>query len=483
MPDLRPVLYVLGLLLIALAGAMLLPALIDMLDGNPDWRAFLASAGLSATAGGGMALAFRPSKPIELTHRAGFLLTTLSWLVIAAFAAPPFMLAGTNLDLVDAFFEAMSGITTTGSSVISDIDNQSMAIKLWRSMLQMLGGIGIVVMAVAVLPLLRVGGMQLFRAESSDKSEKIRPRVSQVSGIVVSIILVLTAVCALALMLAGMPVFDAVCHAMTTVATAGFSTKAASLGAYPSPLIHWIITVFMFIGGMAFILLIQVSRGRFSVLLRDTQLRWYAIYIGAFILAMTLWQVVLNDRDFWSALTASAFNVVSIATTTGFASEDFLAWGSLPVAGFMVLMFIGGCTGSTSGGIKVFRYCILGGVAHGLLRNLVHPHRVQQTTYNGRPVGDDVIRSVLGFFFFYMAAFAILTLVFSLFVGNLTLGLSAVGQALGNVGPGLVPSIGPVGHFGGLPDGAKWVLSLAMLLGRLELLTILVLFLPTFWRG
>ena len=241
--------------------------------------------------------------------------------------------------------------------------------------------------------------------------------------------------------------------------------------------------VFMFIGGMGFILLFQVARGKFSALLLDTQLRWYAIYIGAFILAMTMWQVVGNERDFWSALTASAFNVVSIATTTGFASEDFLLWGSLPVAGFMVLMFIGGCTGSTAGGIKVFRYCILGGVAHGLLHNLMHPHRVQQTTYNGRPVGDDVIRSVLGFFFFYMAAFAILTLVFSLFVGDLTLGLSAVGQALGNVGPGLVPSIGPVGHFGGLPDGAKWVLSLAMLLGRLELLTILVLFLPTFWRG
>jgi trk system potassium uptake protein len=483
MPDLRPVLYVLGLLLIALAATMLLPALIDVMNGNPDWRAFTASAGLSATAGGGMALAFRPSKAIEFTNRAGFLLTTLSWLVVALFAAPPFMLASTNLDLADAFFESMSGITTTGSSVIADIDSQPMAILLWRSMLQMFGGIGIVVMAVAVLPLLRVGGMQLFRAESSDKTEKIRPRVSQVSGIVVSIILVLTAVCALALILAGMPVFDAVCHAMTTVATAGFSTKSASLGAFPNPWIHWIITCFMFIGGMAFILLIQVARGKFSVLLRDTQLRWYATYIGGFIAAMTLWQVFVNDRELWSALTASAFNVVSIATTTGFASEDFLAWGSFPIAGFMVLMFIGGSTGSTSGGIKVFRYCILGGVAHGLLRNLVHPHRVQQTTYNGRPVGDDVIRSVLGFFFFYMASFAVLSLLFALFVGDLTLGLSAVGQALANVGPGLVPSIGPIGHYGGLPDSAKWLLSFAMLLGRLELLTVLVLFLPTFWRG
>lgn len=462
---------------------MLLPALIDLLDHNADWQVFVASAGIAGTAGGGLALAFRPGKPPEISIRGGFLLTTLAWVVVSLFAAPPLMLATIDLSLTDAFFEAISGLTTTGSSVIVNLEEQPKGILLWRSMLQLFGGIGIVVTAVAVLPVLRVGGMQLFRSESSDKSEKIRPRVSQVSAIVISIIMVLTAACALALVVAGMPLFDAVCHAMTTISTGGYSTKAASLGAFPSPVIHWIITFFMLIGGMTFVLLAQALRGDVGVLWRDLQTRWYIGYLGAFIAAMTLWQVLQNDRPIFDAMTASAFNVVSIATTTGFVSEDFLAWGSLPLAGFMVLMFLGGCTGSTAGGIKVFRYCVLGAVGHGLLRGLVHPHRVQVTTYNGRPVGDEVIRSVLGFFFFYMTSFAVLTVLFACFVGDLTFALSAVGQALANVGPGLVPEIGPVGHYAGLPAPAKWLLGFAMLLGRLELLTVLVLFSPTFWRG
>lgn len=483
LPDLRPVLFVIGLLLLALAASMLLPALVDLLDGAPEWRAFVESAGISAAAGGGMALAFRPGRQIEFSVRGAFLMTTLTWIVMSLFAAPPLMLGSSDLDLTDAFFESMSGLTTTGASAIANIDDQSKGILLWRAMLHMFGGIGIIVIAVAVLPVLRVGGMQLFRTESSDKSEKIRPRMSQVSSILISIYFLMTAVCAVALAIAGMPIFDAVCNAMAAISTGGFATKSISIAAYPQPAILWILTFFMFVGGMTFVLLAQAARGNFAPLWRDTQTRWYFGYVAAFALAMTLWQVALSDRPFWDALTASTFNVVSIATTTGFASEDFLLWGSFPVMGFMVLMFLGGCTGSTSGGIKVFRYCILGGVAHGLLRGLVHPHRVQITTYNGQPVGDDVIRSVLGFFFFYMTAFAVLSVVFSVFVGDLALGLSAVAQALANVGPGLVAQIGPVGHYADIPAPAMWVLSLAMLLGRLELLTVLVLFSPTFWRG
>jgi trk system potassium uptake protein TrkH len=483
LPDLRPVLFVNGLLLLALAASMLLPALIELIEGNREWRVFVNSAVFAGIAGGGLALAFRPGGQLEFSVRGAFLLTTVAWIVLSLFAAPPLMLGSSDLDLTDAFFETMSGMTTTGSSVIADLDSQSKGILLWRAMLQMFGGIGIVVIAVAVLPVLRVGGMQLFRTESSDKSEKIRPRMSQISSVLISVYFLLAAICAVALVAAGMPLFDAVCHAMATISTGGYSTKGQSLGAFPSPLIHWIVTIFMFLGGMTFVLLAQAVRGDVAALWRDSQTRWYVGYIALFIVAMTLWQVVQNDREFWPALTASAFNVVSIATTTGFASEDFLLWGSLPIMGFMVLLFLGGCTGSTSGGIKVFRYCILGGVAHGLLRNLVHPHRVQMTTYNGRPVGDDVIRSVLGFFFFYMTAFAALSVLFAVFVGDLALGLSAVGQALANVGPGLVQQIGPVGHYADLPAAAKWVLSFAMMLGRLELLTVLVLFSPTFWRG
>jgi trk system potassium uptake protein TrkH len=483
MPDFRPVLFVLGLLLLALGASMLLPALIELADGSDEWRVFVVSAGFAGTAGGGLAFAFRPGNALEFSVRGAFLLTTLTWVIVSLFAAPPLMMGSTDLDLTDAIFETMSGLTTTGASVIPNVDNQTRGILLWRSMLHMFGGIGIVVIAVAVLPVLRVGGMQLFRTESSDKSEKIRPRMSQVSGVLISVYFLLTALCALSLAIAGMPVFDAVCHAISALSTGGFSTKAVSIGAFPDPAILWILTLFMFVGGMTFVLLAQAVRGNPSAIWRDSQTRWYVGYLAGFILAMTLWQAILNGRPFWDALTASAFNVVSIATTTGFASEDFLLWGSFPVAGFMVLLFIGGCTGSTAGGIKVFRYCILGGVAHGLLRSLVHPHRIQMTTYNGRPVGDEVIRSVLGFFFFYMTSFAVLSVLFSCFVGDLALGLSAVGQALANVGPGLVSQIGPVGHYADLPGPAKWVLSFAMLIGRLELLTVLVLFSPTFWRG
>ena len=263
LPDLRPVLFVIGLLLIALAASMLLPALIDLIDGAPEWRIFVESAGISAAAGGGIALAFRPAQKIEFSVRGAFLLTVLVWIVVSLFAAPPLMLGSSDLDLTDAYFETMSGLTTTGASVIPDVDAQTKGILLWRSMLHLFGGIGIVVIAVAVLPVLRVGGMQLFRTESSDKSEKIRPRVSQVSSVLISVYFLLTCICAMALAIAGMPVFDAVCHAISAVSTGGFSTKAISVAAFPQPTILWILTVAMFAGGMTFVLLAQAMRGDF----------------------------------------------------------------------------------------------------------------------------------------------------------------------------------------------------------------------------
>ena len=301
LPDLRPVLFVIGLLLIALAASMLLPALIDLIDGAPEWRIFVESAGISAAAGGGIALAFRPAQKIEFSVRGAFLLTVLVWIVVSLFAAPPLMLGSSDLGLTDAYFETMSGLTTTGASVIPDVDAQTKGILLWRSMLHLFGGIGIVVIAVAVLPVLRVGGMQLFRTESSDKSEKIRPRVSQVSSVLISVYFLLTCICAMALAIAGMPVFDAVCHAISAVSTGGFSTKAISVGAFPQPAILWILTVAMFAGGMTFVLLAQAMRGDFSALWRDSQTRWYFGYVAAFSLAMTLWQVVRDDRPFWDA--------------------------------------------------------------------------------------------------------------------------------------------------------------------------------------
>ncbi len=483
MPDFRPILFTLGRMLLLLAAAMLLPAAVDGLQGWPGWRSFVVSAAITGGVGGALALAYRlPAFP-ALTPRNGFLLVTLAWMALCGFATLPLMLSAPHLSFTDAFFEAMSGLTTTGSTVIVELADQPKGVLLWRALLNWIGGAGIIVVAVALLPVLRVGGMQLFRMESSDRSEKARPRVSQVSGLIISVYVTLTAVCALALVLAGMGTFDAVCHAMATIATGGFSTEDLSIGFYRSPAIEWIVVVFMALGGSSFVLLARAGQGDIRAFVGDSQTRWYFAYLAAFVAVIALWQIAVNDRPPGEAIRSTAFSIVSIATTTGFVSEDYTLWGSLPIAAFMLLFFIGGCTGSTAGGIKVFRFCVLGAVALWQIRLLVHPHGMRPPTYNGKPISEDVVRSVMSFFIFYIFCFAILSIAVSAFGVDLVTSLSGVAQAMGNVGPGIGPIIGPAGNFVPLPDGAKWLMSLAMLLGRLELLTVLVLLSPVFWRG
>ena len=483
MPHLRPVLFIIGILLVALATAMLLPMAVDGLRGDPDWRAFFAAAAITGGVGGAVVLGYRLPRAPVLSPREGFLLTTLAWLVLCAFATLPLMFSERHLSFTDAYFEAMSGLTTTGSTVIAELGQMSKGLLLWRAMLQWIGGIGIIVMAVAILPVLRVGGMQLFRMESSDKSEKVRPRVSQVAGVLISVYVTLTALNAVALVIAGMGPFDAVAHAMTALATGGFSTQDASIGFYQSPAIEWILSVFMFLGGCTFVLLARAAQGDLRALWHDTQMRWYFTYIAGFIVVIALWQILVNERPVMDAVRSTTFNIVSLTTTTGFVSEDYALWGSLPIAAIMAIYFIGGCTGSTSGAIKVFRFCVLGSVAIWQIRHLVHPHRVQPPTYNGKPISEEVVHSVLSFFVFYILSFGLLSIAVSAFGLDLVTSLSGVAQALGNVGPGLGPIIGPTGTYAPLPDGAIWVLSIAMLLGRLELLTVLVLFSPVYWRG
>lgn len=483
MPTLRPVLFIVGMLLLALAGFMLVPALVDAVNDDPDWGAFLISAATTGGLGGALVLGYRQARAPMLAPRDGFLLTGMAWLALCCFSTLPFLLSVKELSFADAFFEAMSGLTTTGATVIVGLGEQPKGLLLWRALLHLIGGIGIIVTAVAILPVLRVGGMQLFRMESSDKFEKVRPRVSQVSTMVITVFLVLTTVCAIALSLAGMPVFDAVCHAISAVATGGLSTQDASIGYYQSATIEWIVIVFMFLGACPFVLLAAFVQGHLRALLQDAQVRWFAAYVAFFVAAVSVWQVVANGRPGAEAIRSSAFAVVSMATTTGFVTEDYSLWGTFPVAIFMMLYFVGGCTGSTTGGIKVFRYCVLGSVSQWQLRLLVHPNRVRPPTYNGKPVSEDVVRSVLSFFLFYIAGYFVLTIVLTLFGLDLLTASSGVAQALANSGPGLGPIIGPAGTFAPLPDGAKWVLSFAMLLGRLELLTVIVLLTPVFWRG
>jgi trk system potassium uptake protein len=483
-PDHHSILYALGTFLSGVAALMALPALADFVTGHPNWTAFVAGMAVSSAAGGAMILAFRTKRKPVIGRREGFLLTTLTWIVICAFSALPFTLSQSPLSYTDAFFETMSGLTTTGSTVMTGLELQSHGILLWRAILQWIGGIGIIVLAVMMLPYLGVGGMQLFRTESSDKSDKIRARASEVTWEIFSIYAVLTLLCAISYTAAGMPLFDAVCHAMSTLATGGFGTLDASIGGFRNPAIEWIGALFMFAGGLTFTLMARaVWHGDWRSILRDEQSRWYVMAIAGFILVITAWQIGVNGRDLESALRSSTFNIVSIVTTTGFASEDYSLWGTLPVTLFMILLFVGGCTGSTAGAMKIFRFCILGSFAKWQIRSLMHQHRVLLPTYNGIPVTDEIVRSVISFVVLYILAFVLFGLAVSAFGIDILTAYSGVAQAMGNVGPGLGPIIGPAGNFASLPDGAKWLLAAAMMMGRLELLTALVLFTPTFWRG
>lgn len=482
MPALRPVFHVIGLLLAVIAAAMILPALLDWADGNDDWRAFAASAAATLFVGGALMLAFRPTEPAALTVRQTFVLTGLSWAAICGFGALPFVLGATRLGFAGAYFEAMSGLTTTGATVIVGLENLPRGLLLWRALLLMLGGVGIVVMAVAVLPFLRIGGMQLFRTESSDRSDKLLPRVSQIAGAIIVVYFVLAGLCMIALWAAGMTVFDAFCHAVAAVSTGGFGTYDASIGHFRSPPIEIVLTVFMLLGGITLSHFVRFARGDFRPVRHDSQLHWYLGIFAAFSAAIAAWHILVNSAEPLYAIRAAAFTVASILTTTGFTTEDYGLWGAFPVACIFFLTFLGGMTGSTSGGIKIFRLQIFYSVAKVQVERLMQPHRVILPLFNGRAVAEPIVFSVLAFLTLYGLSFGLIAMALGLFGLDLVTALSGAASALGNVGPGLGEVIGPVGNFATIPDGALWVLSFGMLLGRLELLTVFVLFTPAFWR-
>ncbi len=480
--DFRPVLFVVGILLTTLAAFMFVPALVDATAGNPDWRVFLAAAFFTLFIGVTLVLMNRTG-PIKMNVRQTFLLTTLAWLVTAAFAALPFAFSELELDYTDAFFESMSGLTTTGSTVIVGLDTAPPGILMWRALLQWQGGIGIIVMAIAVLPVLGVGGMQLFRTEASDFTEKVLPRATQISAVIGLIYLTLTAAAATAYWLAGMTPFEAICHAMTTIATAGFSTSDASIGHFQSPAIEWIATAFMVIGSLPFILYFQLISGSPWRLWRDTQVRAFLAVTGIAVLTIVIWLWRTGDESFEATVRHAAFNTVSVLTGTGYSSANYAAWGEFAVAVLLMLMFIGGCTGSTTGGIKIFRFQALHATAMVQIRQLLQPHGVFVAHYNRKPIPDSVAQAVMGFFILFAFVFMVVALALSSLGLDFMTSVSGAATALANVGPGLGPVIGPNGTFAPLPDTAKWVLSAAMLLGRLELFTVFVLFSRRFWRG
>lgn len=481
--DLRPPFYILGALLCIAAAGMLVPALADAFTGGPDEGVFAACAGVGVFAGGILMFAFRPRERLNLNVQQAFLLTCLAWIALTLLTALPMAAGSYRLSYVDAVFEAMSGLTTTGSTVIVGLDKAPTGLLLWRALLQWFGGVGIIVMAVAILPFLRIGGMQLFRTESSDKSDKFLPRVSQVAVAIVLFYLAISVLFALAMWATGVSLFDAVCHMMAAVATGGFSNLDASVGGYGNPAFEWACIAAMAAGGSTFVVLIRAWQGDRRALWQDTQLRAYVGILLAAAVSLTLWQTAINDQPAAKAFRDSLFATVSIVTTTGFVTEDYTTWGAFPITLVFFLTFIGGCTGSTSGGLKVFRVQILVEMARIGIARLTHPNAVYVPMFNRSEVSRDVINSVLGFVFLYGMTFAVLSVGLSAFGLDIVTSLSGAATALGNVGPGLGDKIGPAGNFAGLPDGAKVLLTIGMLMGRLELLTLLVLFTRGFWRG
>lgn len=482
MLNFRPILEVIGVLLVILAIVMLGPLVADAVTHNHDWRTFAISSFLTSFIGGTLIFTNHGHRH-TLTIRDAFFLTALAWLVLPAFGAFPFLFAYKGMGYTDAFFEAMSGITSCGASVITGLDHAPAGILLWRALLNWIGGIGIIVVAMAVLPMLKVGGMQLFKMESSDKSEKILPSATQFAAATAGVYAVMTFGCAVCLYWAGMSAFDAMCHAMTAMATGGFANYDNSIGHFNNLKIELILIVTMILSCLPFVLYIQMARGHVRPFFKDTQALTFLGMLGVAIIAVTYWLQIKNALPFPQALRYAAFNVTSIMTTTGFSSTNYALWGTFPTFILLFASLIGGCTGSTAGAIKIFRFQVLWEIFKVQMRQLVHPSGIFKMRFNDKPISEGVAGSVLLFFFIYISVFVVSSLLLCATDLDWVTSTSAAASAMAAAGYGLGDIISPAGSFEPLSDFAKWVLSALMMMGRLEFLTVLVLFSPSFWRG
>ena len=480
MLDIRPVIHLMGLLCCCVAVALCVPAVADLIVGSDDWQNFMVAAVLAGFCGVTATLAALPDGQIHLSLRHSFLVTALGWVVVAFFGAIPFYSLG--FSLADSVFESMSAITTTGSTVFSDLDSMPVGVLLWRAVLQWIGGIGIIAVAILMLPMLRVGGAQLFRIERSDQTGDSPTNTMSTITWLIAIYIALTVLCGALFALFGMSGFDAATHAMTTLSTGGYSTHDESFGFFDSIGLQWIATVFMIAGALPFYLYIRTLRGEAGALLLDQQVRGFIHFLVLVSIFIAVWLYARGDIGLGEALTLSAFNVTSIVTTTGFASADYTSWGHGAVGAFLVLMFVGGCSGSTSGAIKIYRHQIIFMIVRAYLRRLFSPNRTIPLLYNGRPLPDDVPFSILAFLAAFCATVTVFTVLLSILGIDVLTAYSASLTAITNVGPGLGPIIGPSGNFEPLPDAAKWLLVVAMLAGRLEVLALLVILDRDFWK-
>jgi trk system potassium uptake protein TrkH len=417
----------------------------------------------------------------KLNLQQAFLLTALSWLSIAIFGSLPFVFSSTEFSFTNAFFESMSGITTTGSTIISNLEIIPKGILFWRAILQWLGGIGIIVMAITLMPLMNVGGMQLFKISSNDSSEKILPKSKEIALRLIFIYSILTALCAISYKALGMNFFDSLTHSMTTIATGGFSNYNDSIGFFNNIYIEISAMVFIILGSLPFIAYIKFLSGNKKIFFSDIQIKTFLKIIAISIFILVVYLIFNNSGQL--NLRYIFFNVISILTGTGYVNAQYDNWGSFPIILFLGLMFIGGCAGSTTCGIKIFRIQILYSFIVNHLKKIIYPKGIFILKYNQNTVGDKFVASIISFIYLYLVIFFMIAALLSLTGLDFITAISGAATSISNVGPGLGSIIGPNGNFSTLPDLSKWILTLGMILGRLELFAILVLFLPSFWKN
>ena len=478
----KTVFFLIGILLIVLGTSMLAPYMLQVIFKEGS-HSFISASFVTIFIGVLFILA-NLEREFKLNLRQTFLFSSLAWLMIASFGSLPFLLSTQNFSLSEAFFESMSGITTTGATIISDLDNSPKSILLWRAIMQWLGGIGIVVMAITILPLLKVGGMQLFKMEGPDSTEKILPRTIEVATIIISTYIVLTLLCGFFYWVFGMSIFDSISHSMTTIATGGFSTHNDSIGFFKNSNIEIVASIFIILGSIPFISYLKFAQGNRKIFFQDVQIKGLIYILLLAIVIMFFYLIFINyESSLFDKIRISSFNVISILSGTGYVTDDFGLWGKFSLIFFLLLMFIGGCAGSTACGIKIFRLQMLLIFLKNQIKRLISPNSVIITKYNNQKISDNFINSVIIFIFTFLFIFLIIAMLLSISGLDFITSISGAASSISNVGPGLGDVIGPNGNYKDIPDISKWVLSFGMLLGRLELFAVLVLFFPSFWRN
>ena len=478
--NFRAVFFVQGLLLVFVGIFMLLPAIFSLYYGDDDLFYVLISSGITILVGVILWLSLRFKGEIRI--RDSFAIVTFGWITVSIFGALPFYLSGYIPSFTNAFFETMSGFTTTGASILTNIEALPHGLLFWRSLTHWLGGMGIIVLSLAIFPMLGIGGMQLYKAEIPGPiPDKLTPRIQQTAKLLWGVYVLISLIETILLMFGGMNVFDSLCHTFGTMATGGFSTKNTSITHFNSAYIDYVIVLFMFIAGANFSLHYYGLRGKFSSYWKSEEFRFYLGITAFFTLFMTVDNLFTIMPNFLESFRYSFFQVVSIMTTTGYATADYEKWSSASQFILMFLMFIGGSAGSTGGSIKILRVMIFFKLGTTELKKLLHPKAIIPVRVDGNAVSPNVIVNILGFMFLYLAILIVATIIMNVIGLDLISSFASVAATLGNIGPGL-GSVGPADNYFHIPAIGKWVLSFCMLAGRLEIYTVLVLFTRSFWK-